>query len=483
MNVEDRVLLERYGREGCEASFAELVRRHIDLVWGTACRVTGDAEWARDVAQGVFSDLARKARFFPSGASIPGWLYRAASMAARNALRANLRRARREREAMETHSTHGSAVPGPDAEAERLMPLLDEGLRSLPEKDRELVVLRFFARKSLAEIGGVFAISEDAAQKRVSRALERLKTFFEGQGQTVPAGAVLATLTAAGATAAPLGIATAVAGASCAAAGSLSLGGSAISFLTGVGEQIVIMKAKIAVASLATLAVGAPLVVQQQTLAALERDRAAVVAATRDVEALRAENASFAGQRQLAAEWQQHERDQEELARLRTEAARLREVAEANPEVQARLAAAQRSYEIAKASAKLATDTVEAEQLTVKTVEAMKHLGLAARIFATDHQDKFPASFEDMKNELGEKLWGNQSLDQFEFMPHERVINETEPDLILFREKEPRRLPDGTWTRAYTMADGSVQQRASDTPDFSAWERDHIGRKPEQAAP
>src|SRR5687767_5249191 len=102
MQEEDRSLLERYAREGCEGAFEELVRRHIELVWGVACRVTGDGELARDVAQGVFNDLARKARFFPSGASIAGWLYRGAVMAARNAVRSNRRRVLREREAMES---------------------------------------------------------------------------------------------------------------------------------------------------------------------------------------------------------------------------------------------------------------------------------------------------------------------------------------------------------------------------------------------
>jgi RNA polymerase sigma factor (sigma-70 family) len=481
MLEEDRILLARYAREGCERAFEELVRRHIDMVWGAACRVTGDGELARDVAQGVFNDLARKGRFFPGTVSVPGWLYRAAVMAARNAVRTNIRRSRREREAMETYLPNPPAKEPDVAAVERLMPLLDEGLQTLGANDREVVVLRFFAGKSLAEIGRTFAISEDAAQKRVSRALERLKGFFARQGEVVSAGVVLSALTAAGTVAAPVGIAGTIAGVSCAAASTGALG-SAVSFLAGAGEQIVFMKAKIVVASLATVAVGAPLVIQQQTLGALERDRAELSGASRDIAELRAEHARTAEQRQPAAEWAQYERERAELAQLRAEAGRLREVAAANPELQRKLAEARRSFEAAKASAKFANDTVQAEELKVRTVEAMKHLGLAARIFATDNADRFPKSFEEMKNELGEKLSGNLPLETFEFVEHEREISETEPQLLLFREKEPRQLPNGKWTRAYTLADGSVQNPERDSPDFSDWEKDFIGRKNEQAS-
>jgi DNA-directed RNA polymerase specialized sigma24 family protein len=83
---QDHHLLERYARQASEAAFSELVQRHINLVWSAAFRLTGDSELARDVAQTVFSDLARKAGYFPKAVTIPGWLYRASVMAAQNTL-------------------------------------------------------------------------------------------------------------------------------------------------------------------------------------------------------------------------------------------------------------------------------------------------------------------------------------------------------------------------------------------------------------
>lgn len=477
MNDDDQALLERYRQDECESAFARLVERHIDMVWAAACRITEDADLAKDVAQGVFTALARKARSSSFAANVAGWLYRATTMEARKALRTNRRRAHREREAMENHLP----APGSDsATVEALMPLLDEGLQKLGEQDRDIVVLRFFARKSLSDIGAALAISEAAAQKRVSRAVEKLRGYFGRQGHLVPAATVLSALTAAGVAAAPAGIASAIAGTSCALAASMGAAGTA-GFGAAALEQIIAMKSKILIASAAMIAVGTPLLFQQQTLASLERNLATTVAATQNLENLRAQEAQLAAQRQVLADWEQMERDREELLRLRAEASRLASSG-VDPAWQQALAAARANRDSAQLSARIASDTVQAEQLRVMTVEAMKQLGLAARIYATDNEERFPKLFEDMKNELSNGLPGNMSLERFEFMPHERVISELEPEMILFREKEARKMPDGTWNRAYTMADGSVQQRNSPTPDFTEWEKEHTARADQQVA-
>ena len=125
MNVlGDLQLLERWAQHGADEAFAELVQRHVSLVWGTARRITGDPDVARDVAQTVFSDLAHKASVLPPATFLPGWLHRATVHAARNCVRSNTRRQEREQRAMNQPDTT------PDlAEAHAvatLQPLLDD---------------------------------------------------------------------------------------------------------------------------------------------------------------------------------------------------------------------------------------------------------------------------------------------------------------------------------------------------------------------
>src|SRR5262245_36156481 len=101
MNMRDAELLLAYARDGSEAAFTELVKRHVDLVYGAAGRQTGDAHLAEEVAQSVFCLLARKAGSLTARDSLAGWLYRATGFMAARALRSEQRRLRREREAAE----------------------------------------------------------------------------------------------------------------------------------------------------------------------------------------------------------------------------------------------------------------------------------------------------------------------------------------------------------------------------------------------
>ena len=75
----DAELLRRYVEDRSETAFAELVRLHLNLVYFAALRqVGGDAHRAKDVAQAVFTDLARKARSLTDRATLTGWLHTSA---------------------------------------------------------------------------------------------------------------------------------------------------------------------------------------------------------------------------------------------------------------------------------------------------------------------------------------------------------------------------------------------------------------------
>ena len=181
----DRDRLRRFVSAGDERAFAEIVHAHVDMVYAAALRQTRSPAAADEVTQAVFILLSRKAATLGGQVVLAAWLHRAAFYTARNAVRREARRRRHERRAAlergEPH-TNPRAVP---PTWQRLAPLLDAGVAGLREGDRQAIVLRFFQRRSLADVGRAMGISEDAAQMRVSRAVGKLRATFARAGVTL----------------------------------------------------------------------------------------------------------------------------------------------------------------------------------------------------------------------------------------------------------------------------------------------------------
>ncbi len=179
--MEDVELLRAYAEDQSERAFAELVERHVDMVFSTAVRMVSDGDLARDVVQVVFTDLARHARDHRRITVVSGWLYRRTCFAALDLLRSNVSRRAREKVAMELYEVNDSDP----ALWQALAPHLEEAMGWLSQSDQDAIVLRFIENKSLREVGLSLGLSEDTAQKRVSRALARLRSFYARRGITV----------------------------------------------------------------------------------------------------------------------------------------------------------------------------------------------------------------------------------------------------------------------------------------------------------
>ncbi len=189
--TEDADLL-RYYAAGSEAAFRELVRRHLGMVHGTARRILAPApHLAEDVTQNVFTDLAKQAPSLPAGVVLGGWLHRHTCYLALNTARAEHRRRARERTAMEINAVNENS--GPDAPWVQLAPVLDDALNQLEPADRDALVLRYLEQRDLRSVGRALGSSEDAAQKRVTRALEKLRGLLVRSGVTVGSAAALGT--------------------------------------------------------------------------------------------------------------------------------------------------------------------------------------------------------------------------------------------------------------------------------------------------
>ena len=190
--MNDWELLQAYSQQDSEPAFRTLVERYVNLVHSAAWRQTSNAALSEDITQAVFTILARKARTLRPQTVLSGWLFRTTRHVALTALRTEQRRHHRERIALEM------SAPSDQADTwEEALPILDDVLAQLAEADRDAVLLRFFQQKKLSDVGLELGISEEAAKKRVARAIERLRKLFVGRG-IVLSGAALGTLLSTG---------------------------------------------------------------------------------------------------------------------------------------------------------------------------------------------------------------------------------------------------------------------------------------------
>lgn len=238
---DDMSLVREFAGQQNEAAFEALVTRHVNLVYSAALRQVGDAHTAEEVTQAVFIILARKAGSLRRGTFLTGWLFKTTRYAARAELRARVRRLHRETQAYMDASqiTEEEAWP-------QIAPLLDEALANLGETDRRAVLLRYFERKTLAEVGATLGVNEDAARKRVDRGLEKLRKLFGKRGVTLTATMIASVVGANSVQAAPSVLAKSVTAA--AITKGIAASGSTITLIKGALKIMAWTKAKMAVA-------------------------------------------------------------------------------------------------------------------------------------------------------------------------------------------------------------------------------------------
>ncbi len=217
--LTDQELLRDYAEHRLEPAFAELVRRHVDLVNSVALRMVRDAHLAEDVTQAVFVTLATQARTLAGVTVLEGWLHGTARNVAANVVRAEVRRRAREQEAALMNETPSTAL---DVDWELVAPHLDEALGELGGPERDALLLRYFKNQDFRAVGATLGITDDAAQKRVSRAVERLRECFVRRGVTVGAGGLAGVISANAVQVAPAGMAVAVSAAALGNAASAS---------------------------------------------------------------------------------------------------------------------------------------------------------------------------------------------------------------------------------------------------------------------
>jgi RNA polymerase sigma factor (sigma-70 family) len=333
--IEDAELLRRYASSQAEDDFAELVRRHLNLVYSAALRqVNGDAHLAQDVTQLVFADLARKAGSLASHRVLAGWLFTSTRFAAAKAVRGERRRQARETEAQLMQELFH---PDPDDPAARLdwarvRPVLDDVLGELSDGDREAILLRFFEGRDYAGVGAQLSVNDNTARMRVERALDKLRALLERRGVTSTSAALAAVLANQAVIAAPVGLVATVTGAAIAGVGGTAAAG-VVGAGAGAGTVATFMsmtKLQLGITGVLAMAGATGYIVQAKSNAALRREVASVRQENAAIATLQAENLRLA---RTAAEVADLRGDDAELARLGDESttlqARLQQVARA----------------------------------------------------------------------------------------------------------------------------------------------------------
>ena len=168
----DEELMRAVAR-GDERALATLVERYAARIHAFLARVVGDRDDADDLLQDTWLRVARGARGFDATRTVRPWLYGIAANLARDLHRRRAVRTRALREGA-LEASQQAASPKP---VERID--MRERLARLPERLREVLVLRYFGGLDEAEMADALGIPRGTVKSRLHGALRELRTGWE----------------------------------------------------------------------------------------------------------------------------------------------------------------------------------------------------------------------------------------------------------------------------------------------------------------
>lgn len=450
---DDGTLLTEYVTSGSEEAFRELVARHAGLVFTAARRQVGSDAMAEEVAQAVFCILARKAKSLQSRNTITGWLHLTTRHTAMKAVRTELRRQSREQEAMAMDSNEADSI------WTDLEPHLDEALARLPEADRDLLILRYFEGLALSDVGARLSVNANTAHKRISRALERLRTFLAKRGITVSVGVIASLLPTNAIGSVPSGLLSTLQGTTAAAAST--------SILPLINETMnhlfwIKLKTALPVAVVGIAAVGTPLAMQHRAIADLQTENSQLSAMLVN----NTDSSDFTAGPDVS---QVTDPGPTEIHRLRAELTQLKEELRSRSAQVDQLQATQKELRSELGQTTLARDKAEnfiaglkEDGIIGQRINERKILGVSYRravqegVLIRSMDDLFAAS--GLSKKAREKI-----RSQTVFFDHGTQTDDPARRMIL-ADREPLQKRDGSQLWFITFMDSSVQMSTQPPP-------------------
>jgi RNA polymerase sigma factor (sigma-70 family) len=440
MMIPDAQLLQDYAHAKSQDAFTELVRRHLNLVYSTALRQVRSAQLAEEISQSVFADLARATDKLSPDTILTAWLYQVTRRTAIDVVRRESRRQAREHLAVEM------AAMNTAANWTHIEPLLDDAMEALDETDRAAILLRYFDNKSLREVGETLGTSDDAAQKRVSRAVERLREFFSKRGVAVGVGGLVALVSTNAVQASPAGLAATIT--TTVFAGTTT--GTAV--ITHLATSWITMKITTGIIIGAVASATVMYLVLHQKANRLQSQNQALIAQHK--------NPSPGQNTALTPDKGSHDAtpqgDSDEVLRLRGQVGVLR----------------QQTNELGQLQAQ--TRSARARQLSEEMKKSAGQIGITRRVWMDMSPNLVLTNINQFKKAPPGGLSADVNLDNFEIIPQPAPLDEGYPEVAVFRERTPRRTPDGKWARVYGMVDGSTIEQISADGNFEPWEKQHL---------
>lgn len=171
-------------------AFEALVLRYEKTVYNIALRMVGDRDDAADMTQDAFIKAYNSLSSFRGDSKFSVWLYRITTNVCLDFLRS---KSRRQQVSLTVGDDDDDAdvqldIPDTEADPERQlmkklgMQAVEEGLRSLPDKQRQILVMRELGGMSYDEIGRELSLEEGTVKSRIFRARKRLCAFLLDSG-------------------------------------------------------------------------------------------------------------------------------------------------------------------------------------------------------------------------------------------------------------------------------------------------------------